>query len=192
MEMPWTTSGRRPGPARASSSITSPAGGTSCCSLSRSTKPIGCRMISSRTCGASTPGTPGTDGGTLFSSAMHCGGQVTAGHAVPADRPSHARRQSHCHPADAQMAGTPGGRRPALQEGGYLPMSLDFDEISRRPSPVSRPVSIMLSSGHSVHLRAALDRGLSGCGTQARSSLAENLHCAKALPAPPTARAPPG
>jgi len=87
-------------------------------------------------------------------------GGLTAGHAVPADRPSHARCQSHCHPGDAQEAGRRGGRRPALQAGGYLPMPLGIDEISRRCSPVSRPVSIILSTGHSAHLRAALDWGI--------------------------------
>jgi AcrR family transcriptional regulator len=49
----------------------------------------------------------------------------------------------------------------ALQSGGYLPLSVDVDETAAALlAGIQGGVSIMLSTGESTHLRAALDWGI--------------------------------
>jgi hypothetical protein len=49
----------------------------------------------------------------------------------------------------------------ALQQSGQLPMSFDVDETAAvLLSGIQGGVSIMLSTGASTHLRAALDLGI--------------------------------
>lgn len=59
----------------------------------------------------------------------------------------------------------------AMQASGNLPLSLDVDQAAAALlAGIQGGVSIMLTTGQSTHLRAALDWGSCGCGPQAASS----------------------
>ena len=76
------------------------------------------------------------------------------------DHPVHSEEAGRDRTA-APLARKPGGGIRALQAAGRLPAELDVEvRAAALLTAIQGGVSILLSTGQSTHLRAALDQGI--------------------------------